>query len=102
MLKELREIQARNSVTKGFRAVTRSALDIEVFVLSIKQRLKKLTSDTMLQIVATSTYKEIIKNKFKKTNKTLTSLKMFTTRFRKKTSLKIKDLEQSTSYTVAF
>ena len=102
MLEKLKKIQTKDSVTKDFRVVTRSTLNIKVFVFSIRQRLKKLTSDTMLRIVATSTYKKIIKNKFKKINKTLTLLKMLITRFKKKTSLKIKNLKQPTSYTVAF
>ena len=96
MLEDLRVIQARalRVVTGGFRATARAALDIEAYVLLIKQRLEKLTNDTMLRIVATSSYKQIIGKRFKAHNRRTTPLEMLTASFRKLTGIRARDIEK--------
>ena len=68
MLKNFRNIQIKTLkiITKAFKTTVKLTLNIKVYVLSIKQRLKKLINDIMLRIVITSLYKNIINKQFKK------------------------------------
>ena len=96
MLEDFRNIQARalRVVTGAFRATAKSALDIEAYVLPIKQCLEKLTNDTMLRIVATPSYKSIIGKRSRKQERRRTPLEKLTSRFRKRTGMKPGSIEK--------
>ena len=96
MLEDFRVIQVRalKVITKGFRVTARAALDIEAYVLFIKQRFEKLTNDTMLRIMTTSFYKQIINKRFKAHNKRTTSLKMLTVSFRKLIDIRTRNIKK--------
>ncbi len=55
--------------------------------------LNRITSLTTLRIVISSTYNIIVKNKFKKKNRIISSLKKLTKRLKKKTNTSINNLE---------
>ena len=96
MLEDLQVIQARalRVVTGAFRATARAALDVEAYMLPIKQRLEKLTNDTMLRIVATPSYKYVIGRRSKAQNRRTTPLETLTARFRRHTGIRARDIEK--------
>ena len=96
MLEDLQVIQARalRIVTGAFRATARAALDVEAYMLPIKQRLEKLTNDTMLRIVATPSYKYAIGRRSKAQNRRTTPLETLTARFRRHTGIRARDIEK--------
>ena len=91
MLENLRNIQVKalRVVTRAFRATTKSALNIEAYVLSIKQRLEKFINNIMLCILVIPLYKNIINKRFKKRKRRQTSLKTLTFRFRNRTEIRL-------------
>ena len=103
MLKNFRNIQTRilKIITKTFKATTKSALNIKVYVLSIKQRLKKLINDIMLRIIVTSLYKNIINKRFKKQKRKRTSLKKLTFKFKKRIEMKSKNIKKIKSFIIS-
>ena len=76
MLTALQTVQARalRVVTGAFKATPRPALDIEANVIPIKQRLEKLTYNTMLRIASTPTYNRIIEGRSKRRHRQLPPL----------------------------
>ena len=81
-------------ITKTFKAITKLTLNIKVYVLSIKQRLKKLINDIMFRIIITSLYKNIINKRFKKQKQKRTSLKKLTFKFKKRIEMKSKNIKK--------
>ena len=65
ILADLETIQARavRVITDAFCATFKPALDMETYLLPIKQQLNKLTSEAMLRITATSVLKTVIKGR---------------------------------------
>ena len=63
-------------------------------MLPIKQRLEKLTNDTMLRIVATPSYKYAIGRRSKAQNRRTTPLETLTARFRRHTGIRARDIEK--------
>ena len=102
MLKNLRNIQAKvlKIIIKAFKATTKSALNIKVYVLSIKQRLKKLINDIMLRIIITSLYKNIINKRFKKQKRKRISLKKLNFKFKKRIEMKSKSIKKIKSFII--
>ena len=103
MLGALQTVQARalRVVTGAFKATPRPALDIEANVIPIKQRLERLTYNTMLRIAATPTYSQIIKSRSKRRGRQLPPLEALSTLYERRSKLKIQDLEKVTPYVVA-
>ena len=102
MLKNFRNIQTRalKIITKTFKTTTKLALNIKVYVLSIKQRLKKLINDIMLRIIITSSYKNIINKQFKKQKRKRTSLKKLIFKFKKRIEIKSKSIKKIKSFII--
>ena len=102
-LEDIRIIEARGLrvVTGAFKATPRPALNIEATMLPIKQRLEKLTSETMLRIAATPTHEVITEKRSKKKTRTKTPLEVLTDRFERRTKQKIDKMEKMVPYVVA-
>ena len=96
MLENLQIIQVKalRLMTEVFRITTRAALNVEIYMLSIKQRFEKLINDIMLRIMITSFYKYVIDRKFKTQNRRITSLKTLIAKFRKHTNIKARNIEK--------
>ena len=52
---------AVRKITDAFRVISAPALDVETYLLSIKQQLKKLTSEVVLRIATSPSHNNIIK-----------------------------------------
>ena len=102
MLKTLQTIQIKTLkiIIEDFKTTFLSILNIEAYVLSIKQRFEKHICNIMLRITITFTYEKIIEKKFKRRNKRMSSLKILTARYEKISNMKIKNLKKVMSYVI--
>ena len=100
MLENLQIIQVKTLriMTEAFRVTTKAALDVEIYMLPIKQRLEKLINDIMLRIMITSFYKYVIDRRFKAQNRRITSLKTLIAKFRRHTDIKARNIEKVESF----
>ena len=103
MLKNFRNIQVKvlRMIIKAFKTTTKSTLNIKVYVLSIKQQLKKLINDIMFRIIITSLYKSIINKRFKKQKRKRTSLKKLIFKFKKRIEMKSKSIKKIKSFIIS-
>ena len=102
MLGALQIVQVRvlRVITRAFKVTPKSALDIEFHVISIKQRLKRLTYNAMLRIAITFTYERIIEDRFKRRHRQMSSLKALSTLYERRFKLKIRNLKKVIPYVV--
>lgn len=100
ILTDLETMQARAArvITGAFRATSRPALDVETYLLPIKQRLEKLTCEAMLRITTTSTLETIIEGRSKRKKRAKTPLEVITRRFELRTNQSIQTLEKIIPY----
>ena len=100
MLENLQIIQVKTLkiITKIFRVTAKAALNIKIYMLSIKQCLKKFINDIMLRIIVISFYKYVINKKFKAQNKKIILLKTLIVKFKKHTNIKTKNIKKIKSF----
>lgn len=83
-------------MTRAFKATLFPALDIETFVISIRQKLDKLSCKSLLQIASSQLHKTIITQRPQPSDiKKISPLEIFSQHFEKCFNCKIKYLEQT-------
>lgn len=95
------QARAAKVITGAFRATSKSALDVKTYLLPIKHRLDKLTSEAMLCISATSTLKIVVEGRSKRKKRAKTPLEIVTRRFEHRTGQSILNLERIILYVTA-
>ena len=98
MLKSLQSIQGRalKVVTGAFKATSLPALDIEAFVLPIRQKLDKLSCESLLRIASSQLYETIVTQRPRPSKtKNISSLEILCRRFEKRFNCKIENLERT-------
>ena len=98
VLKSLQSIQGRalKVVTGAFKATSLPALDIEAFILPIRQKLNKLSCKSLLRIASSQLYKTIFTQRPRPSKtKNISPLEILCRRFKKRFNCKIENLERT-------
>ncbi len=96
--KSLESIQGRalKVVTRAYKATSLSALDIKSFVLPIRQRLDKLSSESLLRIASSQHYKTIVLQRPRASKiKDISLLEILSRRFEKHFKCKIEHIKRT-------
>jgi len=80
-------------IIEVYKIILCSILQIEIYSLLTYIYLNRITSLTMLRIVISSIYNIIVRDKFKKKSRIISSLEKLTKKVKKKTNTSINNLE---------
>lgn len=98
VLKCLQSIQGRalKVVTGAFKVTSLPALDIEAFVLPIRQKLDKLSCESLLRIASSQLYETVVTQRPRPSKtKNISPLEILCRRFEKRFNCKIEHLERT-------
>lgn len=94
------QYKTQKIITGAFTATSKSALNIETYILSVKQRLNQLACRSALRIATTPTYQQIIECWSHKSTQIKTNLEILLNTVKKHTGIKTEDIEVSTAFLV--
>lgn len=92
------QYKAQKTITGAFTATSKSALNIETYILPVKQRLKQLACKSALRIATTPTYQQIMECRSQKRTWIESNLEILLSTIQKQTGFKPEDIEISAPF----
>ena len=88
------QYQAERIITGAYRTISKKTLNIEVNSMLMHLRLNRLTNASAVRLITSSTYDTIIRGRFTRKSRNVSSLEKLVDRFERKTSIKAHDMKR--------